>query len=311
MAAYPIVTFADLGDSVVVIFGAAVAAYGLAIILFFGIPTLAYLDCWLLVRVACLGSLAVAIAVASGGERLQALVGWSMVFLTALLCGWMTHRGIRPIVTYTVGLVVIFVLALIQFGPQWQEQMKAVTQWGSTYVKDLGTTMTLGGSSPASVTRYTETAQGLIDLVVRFLPATTILNPFLQFSVGFLWFSNVTVQGATGDSRVRPYSEWRAPFALAIPLVAALGMRLLGGDSATLIADNGLLVLALFYSVTGLALVENRMRKMGLPGSMRFASYLLLFLLQVAGFVMTALLGFIDSFVDWRGRAAAKNTVDN
>jgi len=44
---------------------------------------------------------------------------------------------------------------------------------------------------------------------------------------------------------------------------------------------------------------------------MRFATYLLLFLLQVAGFVLTALLGFIDSFIDWRGRAAVKNTMDN
>jgi uncharacterized protein YybS (DUF2232 family) len=76
-------------------------------------------------------------------------------------------------------------------------------------------------------------------------------------------------------------------------------------------ADNCLIILALFYCVTGLALIEHAFRRMGLPKGMRFAAYLLLFLLQVAGFFMTALLGFVDSFVDWRARAAAKNSMDN
>ena len=299
MAVYPVVAFSDLGQS------------WLAIILFFGIPTLAFLDKWLLVRVSCIGALLITILVAAAGEAMQSLLGWCTVFMTALLCGWMAHRGVRPIVTYTVGMLLILALVLIQFGPIWQERMQAMAQWGGAYVKDLEATMAMSGSSAATVARYSDAAKGLIDLAVRLLPATTILQPFLQFSVGFLWFSGVTVQVATGDSGVRPYSEWRAPFALVFPLVAALAMRLVGGDSMTLIADNGLFILALFYSITGLALVENTLRKMGLPGGMRFAAYLLLFLLQVAGFVLTAMLGFIDSFVDWRGRAAAKNTVDN
>jgi hypothetical protein len=176
MAVYPVVAFSDLGESSLMIFGGALAAYGLSIILFFGIPTLAFLDRWMLVRVACIGSLLIAITVASSGEGIQALLGWSIVYLTALLCGWMAHRGIRPIVTYVAGMLLILLLVLIQYGPQWQDRMQVMAQWGGAYVKDLEATMTMSGSSAATVARYTEATQGLVDLFVRLLPATTILH---------------------------------------------------------------------------------------------------------------------------------------
>jgi len=311
MAVYPLAAFGNSEKSDIVVIGSAVAAYGLAIILFFGIPTLVFLHRWMLVRVGCIGALLIGLAYAGKDSSLEVIVGWSIVCLTGIICGLMTQTGKRPIRTYVTGLIFILVLALVQFGPKWPEMMQAMAQAGGAYVKDVEATMNLSGSNAGTVARYTESLQGIVDIVVRLLPASTILSPILQFSVGFLWFSGVTVRGVTGESGIRPFTEWRSPFALTLPLVAALSVRLLGGETARLIADNCLIILALFYGVTGLALVEHTLRKMGLPKGMKIAAYLLLFLLQVAGFLLTALLGFVDSFVDWRGRAAAKNTMDN
>ena len=311
MAVYPLVAFGGSDRSEIAVIVSAVAAYGLAIILFFGIPTLVFLHRWMLVRVGCIGALLIGLASAGKGDSLQVVLGWSMICLTGIICGWMTQTGKRPVRTYVTGLLFILVLVVIQFGPQWQEKMQQMAQYGSAKVKDIEAAMTLSGSSPATVTRYSEAWQEIVDLVVRLIPASTILTPMLQFSVGFLWFSGVTVRGVSGESGIRPFTEWRSPFALTLPLVAAMSARLFGGETARLIADNCLVILALFYGVTGLALVEHALRKMGLPRGMRIAAYLLLFLLQVAGFLLTALLGFVDSFVDWRGRAAAKNTMDN
>ena len=311
MAVYPLAAFGNSEKSEIAVYGSAVGAYGLAIILFFGIPTLVFLHRWMLVRIGCVGALLIGLAYAGKDSSLDVILGWSAICLTGIICGWMAQAGKSPIRTYVTGLLFILVLTLAQFGPKWQEMMQALAQAGGDHVKDVEAAMTMGGASAAKVARYTEAWQGIVDLVVRLLPASTILNPMLQFSVGFLWFSGVTVRGVSGESGIRPFTEWRSPFALTVPLVAALAARLLGGETAKLIADNCLVILTLFYAVTGLALIEHSLRKMGLPKAMRFAAYLLLFLLQVAGFFLTALLGFIDSFVDWRARAAAKNTVDN
>ncbi|PWB73082.1 hypothetical protein C3F09_05610 [candidate division GN15 bacterium] len=311
MALYPLAAFDVFGESTLALYGSSIAAYGLAIILFFGIPTLVFFDRWLLVRVGCIGALLLGLSLADQANRMDMIVRWGMISLTGIFCGWMTYSGKRAIRTYVIGLLFILVLTIIEFGPKWHDMMQAIAQIGSDHVKDIETTMTMGGSSAATVARYTEAWQEIVNIVVRLLPASTILNPIMQFTVGFLWFSGVTVRGVNGDSGVRPFAEWRSPFGLAIPLVAALLARLTGGEAAKLIADNCLMILALFYCVTGLALMEHGFRRMGLPKGMRFAAYLLLFLLQIAGFFLTALLGFIDSFVDWRARAAAKNTVDN
>ena len=72
------------------------------------------------------------------------------------------------------------------------------------------------------------------------------------------------------------------------------------------IADNGLVISAIFYCVAGLALVEFTIRRLKVSWFMKALFYLMLFLTQIFGFVLVSLLGFIDSFADWRKIAAAK-----
>ena len=67
-----------------------------------------------------------------------------------------------------------------------------------------------------------------------------------------------------------------------------------------LVADNLLLILAVFYSVTGIALMEFFMKKFYVSMLGRILIYILLFLSHVIGFALLAFLGFVDSFYDWR-----------
>ena len=147
MAAYPLAAFGNSEKSDIALVGYAVAAYGLAIILFFGIPTLVFLHQWMLVRVGCTGALLIGLAYADKGSRLDVILGWSMICLTGIICGWMTQTGQRPVRTYVTGLLFILVLALVEFGPKWQEMMQALAQAGGAYVKDVEATMNLSGSS--------------------------------------------------------------------------------------------------------------------------------------------------------------------
>jgi uncharacterized protein YybS (DUF2232 family) len=84
-----------------------------------------------------------------------------------------------------------------------------------------------------------------------------------------------------------------------------VSLRLLGGESAKLVADNCILLLSITYAVGGLALMEFYMKRLGLSLLFRILFYIFLTLTWLIGFLVSAVLGFIDSFADWRRFAPA------
>jgi uncharacterized protein YybS (DUF2232 family) len=84
---------------------------------------------------------------------------------------------------------------------------------------------------------------------------------------------------------------------------------LVGGETIQLVADNVLAILAVYYSIAGLTLIEYYMNKLSLPPLLRISFYLMLFVTQFFSFLAAAalfvtliLLGFVDSFADWRSK---------
>ena len=100
--------------------------------------------------------------------------------------------------------------------------------------------------------------------------------------------------------RLEPFSRWKVPFSVTpVFLVAAVG-RLAGGDIITLVADNVLLVLSIYYCVGGLALLEYGLKRFKMPMFVKIVFYIMLTLSGVLGYVAIVLVGFVDSFADWR-----------
>lgn len=83
-------------------------------------------------------------------------------------------------------------------------------------------------------------------------------------------------------------------------MIIVILMRLFGGELLKVIADNGLAILVVYYCVAGLALMEYYLRKLRVSRLMKTLFYIFLFLTQLAGFFVAALVGFVDSFADWR-----------
>ena len=79
-------------------------------------------------------------------------------------------------------------------------------------------------------------------------------------------------------------------------------MRLLGGESMKIVADNLLIGVGVIYLIMGMALIESFMRRTHFGWVGRLFVYVALFLAQIIGLLVVALLGFIDSYVDWRAR---------
>ena len=293
------------------VFLASVVAYGLAIYLYFGIATLVWHRQSQLLIAGSLAAVAVGVYVGGIGSSVEVLLLLGSVFATGYVHGRMISSGQSGLKTYVICLGALTAFAIAEFGPKWPELMRLAGETGKTLVNDFEMNMKASNYSPDAVQTYRGAFEEAVSAVVRLLPAAGILSAFTQFSIGFLWFSGVVVRGERGSSGVRPFAEWRVPFAVTPLILVAVGARLLGGESVRLVADNVLIVLAVFYSVTGLALVEWVFKKISFPWAMRILFYVLLFFMQVVGFLMIVLLGFVDSFADWRSRAAAKISVDN
>ena len=152
-----------------------------------------------------------------------------------------------------------------------------------------------------------ETTDGAFS--VRLAPASTIISGIVQLSLGLLWLIWRMGQAEPARGEVRRFTFWKVPFALTPVTGIAVLARLLGNEQIQLIADNALLVLAIFYSVCGLALMEFILHRFKVSLFVRILFYLLLFLTQVAGLLVMVLLGFVDSFLDWR-KVTAQTTVE-
>ncbi|MFQ6008511.1 MAG: DUF2232 domain-containing protein, partial [Candidatus Zixiibacteriota bacterium] len=109
----------------------------------------------------------------------------------------------------------------------------------------------------------------------------------------------VSGEARSSVSRV-PFIYWKVPFGLTLPLIITILMRLLGGEQLKIIADNVLVILSVYYCIAGLAFMEYHLRKLHLSRLMKVLFYILLFLTQLAGFFIAVLIGFIDSYADWR-----------
>jgi uncharacterized protein YybS (DUF2232 family) len=68
-------------------------------------------------------------------------------------------------------------------------------------------------------------------------------------------------------------------------------------------------VLAVFYAICGLSFMEYTLHRVRVSLVIRILFYLLLFLTQIAGLLVMVLIGFVDSFMDWR-KSAGNVTVE-
>jgi hypothetical protein len=163
--------------------------------------------------------------------------------------------------------------------------------------------MTVAGYTPDQVDEIAGALTTVLNALIRLMPVGFVLGAGIQYSLGYLWFSQSAVAKSGKPAVVPPFATWKAPFGLAIVVLVGSAMRLLGGDSVKIVADNLLVGAGVVYLIMGMALIESFMRRAHFGWLGRIFVYVALFLAQIVGLLVVALLGFIDSYVDWRARA--------
>lgn len=302
---YPLLRFGgpSLGKGLLANLVPVALAYALAIYLYYGIPGLAYRRIIWPIGIAAFASVVVAIATIDQRFVGQALLELAAVVIAGGLTGLLTRTNRHPLVTYVVSAIIVSGLSVLFYLPIWSGIMKDMTALLEQFTASSKEMIAASGGTPEEVQEFGERISKLVPVIVTLLPAVTIMTMVIQYSLGFLlFFKRVAVNNPHRRS-VLSFTGWRVPYEFIPVVIVLILMRLFAGHVPKLIADNGIFLLSIFYCLSGLSLVEFYLKRWQLTLPFRIVFYTFLFLTGFVGFIVIAIIGFIDSFTDWRSRS--------
>ncbi len=232
------------------------------------------------------------------------IVQFLAVYAGGMVIGFLTSRGGPPVRTYIVGALTVGIVITAGTWALWPDLMESSRNLSTDMLTYFKSSLNAQGTPQDQVDQFAAGFKKLSGLMVGLIPASTILTPVMQFSVGFLMFFVRTIRDNSQREAVISFTRWQVPFGIAPAVIVLAIMRLFGGDTLKLIADNGILILLIYYCVGGLSLIEYLLKKLDVSVPIRVVFYVLLVFTQLIGVLITALLGFVDSFTDWRKLAA-------
>jgi uncharacterized protein YybS (DUF2232 family) len=308
MLVYSIAAYGNLGRHLggAGTFLASITAYFLTMYLYYGIARLTYRRSTYLLWAGAVMAVIVASFLSGLSNTWILLTGWGMLLLAGAAIGRLTRAGYLQGQVYMIGAVIVAVFFALQSLPMWNEFLKAAPQLAEAFVEQSEQFLLGLGYSQEMIRDNLNQSKEVLDVMTRLLPAATVLGALLQFSIGYLAFIMWADRREPSRHCFVPIIFWKVPFGFAPAVIIAILARLLGGESLQMIADNALTILATYYCVAGLALIEYYLRKLRVSKLLKVLFYVLLFLTQLVGFFVVALVGFADSFVDWRKIQAQK-----
>ena len=233
-------------------------------------------------------------------QMIAMLANTLMLSGSAIVVGWRLRLGDSALRLFVWGTLVVLAGGTLMFASQWQQQMDMFVMLGRESADALKQSLTGMGYHPDAVESYAGQFASVSEAAARLVPAATLMNLVTQFAAGFLWFLSRGLAAERSATLLRPIARWKVPFALTPLVIAAALGRLLGNDRVVLVADNVIMALSVFYCVGGLALFTHVLNKLRATLFVKVLFYIMLTLLGLLGFLFTALLGFVDSFADWR-----------
>ena len=227
-----------------------------------------------------------------------------MVVLGGYVVGRLSAAGQSQGRVFVIATIVVGAIAAAQYSVLWSDLMKYVGMVSEEALENIRPMMKSMGYAEEDIAQGVEQSQAFMNAVIRVLPSFTVLATVAQFTVGYLWFAIWASRKWPQYGINAAFVDWRVPFGFTPVVIVSIVARLLGGDTVRLVADNLLVGLAVYYAVCGLSLIEFYLKRLKVSMFVKVLFYIMLFLTQLAGFVASAVLGFIDSFADWRRRAA-------
>ncbi len=309
MLAYSVLAFGNWLEQSVLLLTIVTApiTYFLMMYLYYGIAKLAFRQQYLILGSGVLAAIILGCVIIESSQMIYAFTGWGMLLSAGVISGLMTQRGYRPRMVYVVSVIALTIFVILNYFSIWQDLSKSSTESIQKLVAQAENQLAIVGESQERIRLATEMFQKLLVIIFRLIPAEIILTIAVQFSVGYLIFVRWIDRNRLATPQWEPYIYWQMPFWFIPVVMVFIVARLIGGEFIELAADNALVVMATFYTLTGLALLEYMLRKLRFSTLMKTLFYIMLFFLPLvnpmSGIIMgvgISLLGFIDSFTDWR-----------
>lgn len=265
---------------------------------------------WPLVLIGIIAT-SLAFALTPSGSETAALFEMTRIFTGGYLVGYLVSQKKGLSRAYIAGIVWMLLMCVIQYWTVWPEIIERMKLIGNELVHWLE-------MNPAFTTASSEMQDEMMtnfktwtEMSARLSPAALMFTPITQLSVGYLWFLYLGVRDGRLTMQDISFARWKMPWQLSPILIVAIAGRLLGGETLQLIADNLIMIMAIYYCVTGLALVDWFLKLLKLALWFRVLFYIFLTITGLLGFVVVSVLGFIDSFRDFRRNRATLLNLKN
>ena len=250
---------------------------------------------YILLGIGAFGSIILASLVF--GFSLILLGVWAGTVLTGIVFGRLLSSGISPGKAF---LISILVSSLISFLLFWFEKdlifhtLDEANRWIQNGLA------TGSGASATEVAEMASLADSMIAQAKRLIPAMMALSGSFQLFFG--WLCLVILLKGLGEfvPTFGDFIIWKMPDYYIFVFGAFLLARLVGTELIKIIADNFLLFIGFFYAVFGFSVFEFYLKKIRLSLFLRVLFYIGLVFLQLPGLILAALVGFFDSYFDFR-----------
>lgn len=309
MLVYSVLAFGNWLEQSVILITIVVApiTYLLMMYLYYGIAKLAFNKQYLILGSGIILAMILGSLIIESSQMAYVFTGWGVLLSAGYLAGLMTQRGHRSRKVYVFSIMVLIVFVVLNYFSIWQDLSRSSAESIQKLLAQVEGQFAIVGGSPESNRMVMELYHKLLVIVFRLMPAIVILSTAVQFSVGYMLFTRWIDKHHLTTPRWEPFIYWQMPFGFIPVVIVFIAARLIGGDFIQLASDNALAILAVFYSLAGLSLLEFMLRKLRFSNLMKVLFYIMLFFLPLvnptSGIIMGAgisLLGFIDSFSDWR-----------
>lgn len=309
MLVYSVLAFGNWQEESVILITIVVApiTYLLMMYLYYGIAKLAFNKQYLILGAGIVLAMILGSLVIESSQMTYVLTGWGVLLSAGYLAGLMTQRGRRSRKVYIISIMTLTLFVILHYFSIWQDLSRSSAESIQKLLTQVEDQFAIVGGSQESNRMVIELYHKLLVIVFRLMPAIVILSTAVQFSVGYMLFTKWIDRHHLTPPRWEPFIYWQMPFGFIPVVIVLIAARLLGGEFIQLASDNALAIMAVFYSLTGFALLEFMLRKLRFSVLMKVLFYIMLFFLPLvnptSGIIMgggVSLLGFIDSFSDWR-----------
>lgn len=261
--------------------------------------------------VASLIALSVGLPLVSSEMATHVTFEVARLFVAGAVAGWLLFRKRNLLTAYLVGFGCLALLSVVEYWPLWIEWIAGIDDFSDKMVTIMESNVALEGVSEEMRFQMLNNFRASVEIVARLAPALMVMSTVTQLSAGFLAFLYWTTPAGAATRTSLRFTSWKIPYQVAAVVIIASAVRLLSSGSIQIAADNLIFILAVYYSVAGLALTEWLLRRLKLALWFRIIFYLFMFLTGALGFAIVAILGFIDSFKDWRNTSVADLSLKN